>query len=140
MVNQMAEHAMWAIWFRCGSEDANHQVCRGTLALGRREFDHAVNHFNRAIQMCPSFAEAYNQRAIAHYLIEDYLKSLDDCRRTIELMPSHFGAWSGMGHCHAHLGNLEESLECYERALEINPHQDGVRKAVNEIRERLAER
>src|SRR5690348_12307061 len=34
MVNQMAEHALWSIWFGSGSScDANHELCRGTQAL-----------------------------------------------------------------------------------------------------------
>src|SRR5262245_37765445 len=42
MVNQMAEHAMWAIWFRGGaSPEANHQLQRGLLAMERKDFAHA---------------------------------------------------------------------------------------------------
>src|SRR3954471_8501311 len=50
MVNQMAEHAMWAIWFRCGvTPDANHQLTRGADAMNRRDIDHAITHLNKAI-------------------------------------------------------------------------------------------
>jgi tetratricopeptide (TPR) repeat protein len=135
MVNEMAEHALWSIWLR-GSDDpqANHQVARGSQALDRREFDHALRHFNRAIDLDPAFAEAYNQRAIAHYLQEHYRSSIDDCHRAIEHMPSHFGAWAGLGHCHAHLGDLRDALESYEQALEINPHLSCVREMITELR------
>lgn len=140
MVNQMAEHAIWSIWFRLGTDCANHQVCRGTLALGRREFDHAISHFSRAIELCPSFAEAYNQRAIAHYLKEEYEDSLEDCRSAVEHMPIHFGAWAGMGHCHAHLGQLRDALGCYERALEIYPRIEGIGQVIRELRAKLREK
>ena len=30
VVNQMAEHALWSIWFRCGTAEANNELCRGT--------------------------------------------------------------------------------------------------------------
>src|SRR5947209_2988266 len=49
MVNQMAEHALWSIWFRCGTSEANQELCRGTRAMNRRDFDGAVEHFTRAI-------------------------------------------------------------------------------------------
>lgn len=138
IVNQMAEHALWTIWFRCGPPEANHQLARGAQALNRRDFEHAICHFNRAIDLDPTFAEAYNQRSLAHYLQERYAESIADGLRTVERMPCHFGAWAGLGHCHAHEGNIEEAVRCYERALEINPHLDTVRTAVESLRERMS--
>ncbi|MGH7214182.1 MAG: tetratricopeptide repeat protein [Tepidisphaeraceae bacterium] len=134
VVNEMAEHALWSIWLRLGSCEANREVCRGTHALGRRDFDCAIQHFNRAIKHDPSFAEAYNQRAIAYYLTERYEESIKDCLRTVKRLPGHFGAWAGMGHCHAHLGRIDEAIEAYERALEINPHLDCLRQALRELK------
>ena len=138
LVNQMAEHAMWSIWFRSGATpEANKELCRGTKALNARDFDKALEHLGRAIEMDPAFAEAYNQRAIIHYLQERYEESIDDCRRAVERMPLHFGAWAGMGHCHAHLGRPGEAVECYERALSINPHLDGIPQSIQELKKRI---
>jgi len=133
MVNQMAEHAMWNIWFRCGTPEANHQLGRGVAAMDRRDIPHAIHHFNKAITMCPNFAEAYNQRALAKFLLEHYEASLTDCRRAVELNPDHFGAWAGLGHCYAHLGDCGRAIDCYEKSLSINPHMCGIREAVQEL-------
>ena len=137
MVNQMAEHALWSIWFRGGTPEANHQLCRGTRAMNRRDYDHATHHFSRAIELDSDFAEAYNQRAIAKYLQERYDESLEDCVRTVERMPCHFGAWSGMGHSHAHLGRFPEAIDSYTKALSINPHLAGLKQAIQEMRGQL---
>jgi tetratricopeptide (TPR) repeat protein len=137
VVAQMAEHAMWSVWFRSGTPEANQQVCRGTRALTRGDIDHAIEHFTRAIDLDPQFAEAYNQRAIAKFLLERFDDCIDDCRKAVELMPFHFGALAGLGHCHAHEGRLVPALKCYEKALAINPHLEDVRQTVNELRERL---
>jgi tetratricopeptide (TPR) repeat protein len=139
MVNEMAEHALWSIWLRSSDNpQANHQVARGSQALDRREFDHAIRHFDRAIELDPGFAEAYNQRAIAHYLQEHYEPSIADCHRAVERMPSHFGAWAGLGHCYAHQGRLAEALEAYERALEINPHLSCIQEMIGELKRKTA--
>jgi tetratricopeptide (TPR) repeat protein len=137
MVNQMAEHSMWSVWFRSGSREANCELKCGMKALDRRDFTKALEHLDKAIVQDPEFAEPYNQRAIVHYMSEQIGASIEDCRRTVERMPCHFGAWAGLGHCHAHEGRLSESMECYERALSINPHLEGIRQAVEEIRLRL---
>ena len=39
VVNQMAEHAMWSVWFACGSPEANQELCRGSKAMGRRDYE-----------------------------------------------------------------------------------------------------
>jgi tetratricopeptide (TPR) repeat protein len=140
VVNQVAEHSLWSIWFRCGTKEANHELCRGSKALNRRDLERAIEHFTRAIQIDPTFAEAYNQRAVAKYLGEQFDASIEDCKATIERMPCHFGAWAGLGHCHAHLGRLDDALKCYERALSINPHLDGVQQAICELRNQLENR
>jgi tetratricopeptide (TPR) repeat protein len=137
MVNQMAEHALWSIWFRAGGFEANHELCCGTMFLNKKEYDRATRHFSRAIELDPTFAEAYNQRAIVKYLQERYDESIEDCLRAIERMPSHFGAWSGMGHCYTQQGRFCEALECYCKALEINPHFGGIRKAVTALKQKL---
>lgn len=138
VINELAEHALWAIWFRSGkTTEANQLVCRGAEALNTRNFHRAIELFSGAIQSDPDFAEAYNQRAIAYYLSEDYERSIADCRRTIKRMPCHFGAWAGMGHCHAHMNQAEQAIGCYEKALEINPHWGCVRETVAELKRRL---
>ena len=137
IVNQLAEHAMWSIWFRGGSPEANHELARGAQALGRRDTLHAITHFDRAIQISPDFPEPYNQRAISRFLLDDHEGSLADCRRAIELMPYHFGAWAGTGHNEAHLGRWHCAMKAYERALAINPHMNAIREAVGELLAKL---
>jgi tetratricopeptide (TPR) repeat protein len=139
MVVEMAEHAMWQIWFRGGSDVANKHLARGAEALNGHNIDKAMTHFNAALELSPDFPEAYNQRAIAHYMAEHYEESIADCRKAIKLMPLHFGAWSGMGHCHLAIGNLADALDAYERALSVNPHLDCVRELVQELREQMGD-
>ena len=135
VVNEMAEHALWSIWFRSGKNcQANRHLAAATTAMSRRDFASALLSCDEAIRLDPDFAEAYNQRAIAHYLMEQYKESIEDCWRATERMPCHFGAWAGMGHCYAHLGQNRQALESYERALQINPHLDCVRQAVGELK------
>ena len=135
VVNEMAEHALWSIWFRSGCAQANEQLGRGAQAMDRREMAQAIEHFTRAIELDPKFAEAYNQRAIAHYLLDQCDQSIADCRQTVALMPCHFGAWAGLGHCHAHEGRFSEALLCYQKALSINPHLECLVEACDELRQ-----
>lgn len=137
MTNQIAEHALWSIWFRSGSPPANAELATGAQCLSIRDFDCAFDHFNRALEICPDFAEAYNQRATAWYLLENYDRAAADYQRAAELMPYHFGAWSGLGHCYAHLGRIPDAIAAYERAISINPHLDCCRQTVCELKKQI---
>jgi tetratricopeptide (TPR) repeat protein len=136
-INQMAEHALWSIWFRIGSPAANDQLCKGARLLNYRRLGAAVECFDNAIAADPNFAEAYNQRSIARFLRDEYEASIGDCRKAVRLMPCHFGAWAGMGHSFLHLCQLDHALRAYERALQINPHMTCVSQTAAEIRSRL---
>lgn len=133
MVNQLAEHALWSIWFRGGTPKAISFVGRGSRLIDQKQFPLAIDHFNRAIDMSPTFAEAYNQRAIANYLLDNYVASIKDCRRAVTLMPIHFGAWSGLGHCYVQMGQMDEAIRCYQKALDINPHLGCIKETIAEL-------
>lgn len=137
VVREMAEHALWSIWFRCGSTpEANHHLARGAMALERKDLEHAITHFDKALHLDPDFAEAYNQRAIAEYLLERYAESIRDCQEAVKRMPMHFGALAGMGHGYLHLGNDRKAIESYERALAVHPHLECIRESVRELKQR----
>ncbi|MGC9258649.1 MAG: tetratricopeptide repeat protein [Phycisphaerae bacterium] len=132
-VNELADQALWAIWFRCGNKCGCGYLKCGTHHLKHGNMATAIEKFTLAIAADPDFAEAYNQRAIAHYLSEQYAEALVDCRDALAKMPPHFGAMAGMGHCHAQLGNLCAAQQCYRQALAINPCMEGIAVALAQI-------
>lgn len=133
MVNQMAEHALWNLWFRCGSDAAQELLQQGSVLLGQKSYADAAERFTMAGMSDPTYSEAWNQRAIARYFLEDYTGALADCGIVVKLMPCHFGAWSGMGHSYAHMGQCQKAGDCYHRALAINPHLHGLQSILREL-------
>ena len=133
MVNQMAEHALWSVWFRSGTKAAQERVQRGTQLLNDKHPTEALEQFVLASNIDPTYAEAHNQKAITHYLLDDHHAAIDDGELTVQLMPTHFGAWAGLGHSWAHLGEVRQALQCYRRALGINPYLHCVRQIIGEI-------
>lgn len=133
----LAENALWSLWLRAGSEEANALLVQAIEAMNEKRYHRATQLLDEAILLCPEFAEAYNQRAFAWYLSEKHLRSVADCRRTLGLNPWHFGAAAGLGHCYAHLGLYERALDSYHAALRLHPRMDGVRVAIRQVREAL---
>ena len=133
IINQMAEHALWSIWFRLGTDAANRSLARGAEAMNDLDYPAAEAQFTTAIERCPTFAEAYNQRAIVRHLVGHSDASAADSRQAVRLMPEHFGAWAGLGHCHTEGDRFAEAAHCYRRALRINPHLASVREMLDEL-------
>ena len=138
-VNQMAEHALWSIWFRMGSPEATGPFREGLAHLAADNYAQAVAAFRRAAEIDPQFAEAWNQLAIAYYFEGDYRQSVEACVRAIKLIPTHFGAIAGLGHSLAQLGDLNLALRCYRRAKRINPRMEGVQDTIARLETKITD-
>lgn len=134
-----AEYTLWALWFRGAEEPARNALCQAVQLIGNNDLDAAIVDLDKLLHEFPNYAEAYNQRAIAYFLKEDYGRSLVDCRETLRLNPQHFGAMAGAGHCHTALGQLPQALEAYRRSLLLHPRLEGVRESIRQIRAKLAD-
>lgn len=136
-VRMLAETAIRAVWCRAGSAD-DQQALQTVLQLNAgTEYDEAQRQATRLVEHAPQLAEAWNQRAIAHFGLHRYIESVHDCRQALELNPYHFGAAAGLGQCYLALGNQIWALESFRRALELNPGLETIRCQVTALERRL---
>ena len=131
-----AEYALWEIWSHSGDDAVDVMLENGKDLLKNEAYQQAVECFTAVIETDPSFAEGYNQRAIAYFMLEEWSKAIRDCKRTISLNPNHFGAFAGMGHVYVRLGKMDEALAAYKQALVINPNLVSIAEAVLRLRAR----
>lgn len=129
-----AEYALWEIWSRSGNAAVDALLKDGKNLLKNESYQQAVECFTTVVETDPNFAEGYNQRAIAYFMLEEWSKAIRDCKRTISLNPDHFGAFAGMGHVYVRLGKIDEALEAYKQALVINPNLISIAEAVLRLR------
>ena len=132
-VRSLADKALWAIWFRADTPENNEALERVMALVNRRQLDLAVELADRLVAKAPGFAEAYNQRAIAHFFQGRFAESVEDCKLVLERNPYHTGALSGMGQGLLQLGRRDEAIRTFRRALEIQPHNAGLRQTVADL-------
>ncbi|WP_244420362.1 HEAT repeat domain-containing protein [Isosphaera pallida] len=137
-VRELAHHALWAIWFRADtpSHNARLEKVRECNARGRHEL--AIRLASDLIEHAPRFAEAYNQRAIAHFCLDRFEESVRDCVQALVYNPNHFGAMQGMGQCLLRLNRREEALGIFRRACKLMPYNHDLKQWV-EVLEAEAE-
>jgi tetratricopeptide (TPR) repeat protein len=132
-VRRMASDALWAIWFRADTDENNKTLEQVSKLIGRQRTEEALDLATQLIARAPKFAEAYNQRAYAHFLLGHFEESVADCRRVLELNPYHFGALAGMAKCQLQLEQPGEALKTLRRALKLEPHNESLRGLVSAL-------
>jgi tetratricopeptide (TPR) repeat protein len=140
LVRAFAENALWQVWSRSGDDEVDGLLALGVEQMNARQGDAAVATFTRIIERKPEFAEGWNKRATAYYLIGDYARSLADCDEVLKRNPHHFGALAGYGMIYLQLDQPARALEYLERALAVNPNLSSVRETVEMLKRRLIQR
>ncbi len=121
---------LWDLWSAEKGKTAGSRLGEGTALMESGRIEEAGMFFSRLIEEYPDFAEAYNKRATAYYLQEEYGEAILDCETVISFNPHHFGAWHGLGLCHLARGRFDAALRAFQRALEIQPYADANRKFI----------
>ncbi len=136
----LAEGALWQVFLRSGDPEADRLAQEGIRRMQQGDLAEAVDLFSQAIARAPRYAEGYNKRATAYYLMGRFTESLEDCERTLALNPWHFGALSGEGLIYINLHQPRRALEAFERALAVHPSLEGARRNAELLRAYLATR
>ncbi len=139
VVRLLADQAIWEIWSRSDKPEIRRLFETGTHALTEGRWADAVTAFTGIIEKDPEFAEGWNKRATAYYLMGEYQKSLKDCDEVMKRNPLHYGALSGYGMIYVQLDQPARALEYFERALAVNPNMDGVRDTIETLKQLLIE-
>ena len=140
VLQQLAEHSLWAIWNRSGDPKIDALLQEGIHLVQSDRLDEAIAKFDEVVKGAPGFPEGYNRRATAFYLVGQYERSIADCEEVIKRNPMHFGALSGLGYNYFKLGKPEQAVRHFERALAINPNKPRIRSIVIEMQRALRER
>ena len=139
-VRQLAGQALWAIWSRSGDAAIDQLLARGVAEMGSGQLERAVATFGQVVKRKPAFAEGWNKRATALFLLGRDAESLRDCEEVLARNPLHFGALSGMTQIHLRRGDAERALQAYERALQANPNLEGGPVMLKLLQEAVARR
>ena len=128
------EQKIWEIWSTHPTDDKlTIELSKGTDLMQGSTLSQSIEIFSDLIELDPNWAEAWNKRATALYLIGDYEGSQKDIDRVLELEDRHFGALAGQGLVNIKLENYEKAIESYKRAQEIYPAMKSSNMIIEEL-------
>ena len=113
---------IWKIWHEIDDPKMTRAFETGVQMMNLGFYSRAIDYFDMVIFEIPNFAEAWNKRATAHFMMGNFDLSMRDISNTLELEPRHFGALDGMGLIFIHLNQPEKAIDIYDKMLEIFPN------------------
>jgi tetratricopeptide (TPR) repeat protein len=97
---------------------------RGNAYHDLRNYKQAIEDYNRAIEIRPSYAMAYNNRGNAYNGLGNYRQAIEDLDRAIEIRPSYAEAYNNRGNAYKSLGNDNQAIEDYNEAIHLKADSD----------------
>ncbi len=100
--------------------DANAYVCKGLALSYERNFTEAIHFYDKAIEIDPNNAEAFNYKGTSLLDIGCYREALDTFGIASKLEPSNVDYLMNIGHSYCFMEKLDEAVKIYKKAFELD--------------------
>ena len=100
----------------------------GNQAFAQKNYDEAIEFYNKAIELNPNDATFYSNRSGCFASMEKYAEALSDAEKAIETNPNFIKGYSRKGFALIKLAKEEEALEAYDAGLKIDPTNEALLK------------
>ena len=127
---------IWTLWSTHPTDEKLTSILdEGSRLVQDQKLVKAIDIFTDAIEMDPTWAEAWNKRATVYYMVGEFQKSQDDIDKVLELESRHFGALAGQGMVNIQLKNYDKAKLSYQKAQEIYPAMKSSKVMIEQIEE-----
>lgn len=93
----------------------------GSTLLEQQNYQAAIESFNKAIELDPNYALAFNDRGVANYHLNNLQTAQEDYSKAIELDPNYAYAYHNRGIVSVDLNQNNEALADFNRSIELDP-------------------
>ena len=127
---------IWLLWSTHPTDQKLTSLLdEGSRLVQDQQYNRAIDVFTEAIDLDPTWAEAWNKRATVYYIVGEFQKSQEDIDKVLELEERHFGALAGQGMVNIQLKNYDKAKRSYQKAQEIYPAMKSSKVMIEQIEE-----
>jgi len=112
----------------CGGDNAEKFLQQGTAHFQKREYDLAIQSYQKALQLEPKSAAAYNLLGMAYRFKYNELadpdlkkKEIEAFQKAIEVNPDYWVAMVNLGATYYYQGDKAKAATLFKKALTLNP-------------------
>jgi len=91
----------------------------GNIYFKNKEYSSAITKYTKALFHDPNNNIVWNNRALCHYLVNEYKLCVDDAKSAIECKPTFPKSWINLGKAYQKLNELVYTGVCYKTAYNI---------------------
>jgi tetratricopeptide (TPR) repeat protein len=107
-----------------GMMESTDRFNRGVAYHDEGKYDLAISEFTKAIEINPTYAEAYCNRGAAYHENGLYDQAISDYSKALEINPRDHMAYKNRGSAYYETHKYELAISDYTKAIEINPRDD----------------
>lgn len=117
-------------------QEANNEKIKGNELMKTKEYDEAIKHYTKSINLDEFEPTTYANRALAYIKNTEYGRGLDDCNKAIDLKNDYIKAYYRRGICFTGLKKFYEGLQDFLYVLNDNPENTDIIKKINDLNEK----
>ncbi|KAJ7308148.1 hypothetical protein JRQ81_008662 [Phrynocephalus forsythii] len=121
------------------ASEAERLKAEGNEQMKAENYDSAVSYYGKAIELNPSNAVYYCNRAAAYSKLGNYAGAVRDCERAIHIDPKYSKAYGRMGLALSSLNKLSEAVVYYRKALELDPDNETYKSNLKVTEQKMKE-
>lgn len=95
--------------------------CRGTVQYMAGRGAEAIADYNRAIELSPQCARAYNNRGGARLVLSKSAEAISDFNKAIDLEPTYVSAYHNRANAYLDSEQYDEAIVDYTKAIKLDP-------------------
>jgi tetratricopeptide (TPR) repeat protein len=103
------------------SSDAAGFFEQGNTFVNNKNYTEAINAYDKSIAIEPDYFEAWNGKADALNLAQQFTDALVASDQALKIKPNYVQGWINRGVILYNLGLYDEELKAYETAIAIDP-------------------
>ncbi|HEY9634318.1 MAG TPA: tetratricopeptide repeat protein [Coleofasciculaceae cyanobacterium] len=104
------------------STNATDLYNRAETLLVLKRYQDALDSYNRAVELRPEYAEAWNGKGNSLLELKHYKDALNAYDKAIQIQPNYLEAWIGRSNALDRSQRYEEAINSFNTALKIQPN------------------
>eukprot|EP00828_Plagiopyla_frontata_P025050 TRINITY_DN3199_c0_g1_i1.p1 TRINITY_DN3199_c0_g1~~TRINITY_DN3199_c0_g1_i1.p1 ORF type:complete len:374 (-),score=114.00 TRINITY_DN3199_c0_g1_i1:23-1144(-) len=118
---------------------AENEKNKGNEALRAKDFNEAIQYYNKSLQFDPTYAITYCNRALAYLkLKKNYDQAISDCNNALKYDPGYLKAYFRRGKAFMEQKRYSKAIEDFQYIMEKEPQNSEVNAELKEARSQLS--
>lgn len=109
----------------------------GNEAMKSKDYDDAVEHYSKSLELFPEEAATYSNRAMAFLQMKQYGKAIEDANKCLAIQPDYLKAFHRRGKAYQATNKYELAIKDYQYILERSPNDKAINQCLKDCRAKL---